>query len=258
MNRSRLRGPLTEAEKQWRQDFSRKLQSIRGKEGLQTSFLDPLQLELAQAALQEFPNLSFTIFGGYPAAERACLRVFPAEQHGSLPEVAGLLVKGSFDEERLSHRDFLGAILGLGLRRDQVGDILLTGRGRAVIIVVESKAEFICSQLKQVGSVAVECCVSELDQLPLPVKEGKEISGTVASVRLDAVISIGFGLSRSRAAILIKGGLSKVNWRSVESPAHQLQEGDIISLQGRGRLELLSLEGETRKGRKRLRLKKIS
>lgn len=257
MNRSRLRGPLTDAEKKWRTEFSRKVQSI-GSKGLQTHFLDPLQLELAQAVLQELPELSYTVFGGYPAAERACLRVFPAEQHGSLPEVAALLVKGSFDEDRLSHRDFLGAVLGLGLRRDQVGDILLTGRGKAVIIVVESKAELICSQLNQVGSVAVQCSLADADQLPLPADGGKEINGTVASVRLDAVLSLGFGLSRSRAAILIKGGLSKVNWRPIDSPSYQLQEGDIISLQGRGRLELISLEGETRKGRKRLKFKKIS
>ena len=71
-------------------------------------------------------------------------------------------------------------------------------------------------------------------------------------------MALGFGISRSRAVLLIKGGLVKVNWRPVDTPAYQLREGDLISLQGRGRLELLAVAGETRKGRLRLNLKKYS
>lgn len=256
--RTRLRGPLTEAEKKWQSEFARKVQSLKGRAGMQTPFLDPLQLELARAALQEQPHLAYTVFGGFPAAERTCLRVFPAEQHCTLPEVAALLVTWSGSDEKLSHRDFLGAVLSLGLRRDQVGDILLLPEDRAVIFTVPAQADYICSNLARVKGTAVECSVVDLERLPLPVESGKEISGTVAGVRLDAVISLGFGISRSRAAVLIKGELVKVNWRPVNSPALQLKEGDLVSLQGRGRLEIVALEGETRKGRRRLRLKKIN
>jgi len=213
LNRSRPRPPLTEAEKKWRQEFTRKLESA-GACSFETAFLDPLQLELAQEALKDFPDLSYTIFGGYPTAERAILRIFPAKEHGSLPEVAAL--------------------------------------------TVTPKAEFICAQLTQVGRISADCSVTEPGRLSLPTEPGREISGTVASTRLDAVLALGFGLSRSRAALLIKGGLAKVNWRPVDSPAYQLHTGDIISLQSRGRLELLALEGETRKGRIRLKLKKMS
>ncbi|MBS3942776.1 MAG: photosystem II S4 domain protein [Dethiobacter sp.] len=257
MNRSRPRPPLTEAEKKWRQEFIRKLQSV-GDCGFETAFLDPLQLELAQEALKDFQELSYTIFGGYPTAERAILRIFPAKQHGSLPEAAALAVTGLFDEGALSHRDFLGAVLGLGLRRDQVGDILLLPEGGAIIFVLKAKAEFICARLTQVGSISVDCSVTDPGRLSLPMEAGREISGTVASTRLDAVLALGFGLSRSRAVLLIKGGLAKVNWRPVDSPAFQLHAGDLISLQSRGRVELLALEGETRKGRIRLKLKKMS
>lgn len=87
---------------------------------------------------------------------------------------------------------------------------------------------------------------------------GKEIAGTVATLRLDAVMALGFSLSRSRAVLLIKGGLVGVNGSSVETPAHRLKEGDLISVEKRGRLELAALEGESRKGRCRVKLYKFA
>ncbi|MEW5785899.1 MAG: YlmH/Sll1252 family protein [Bacillota bacterium] len=251
-------GPLTESEKKWRQALIRKVESLSGKEAFQTAFLDPLQLEIAAALLRDYPHLSTTVFGGYSGAERVRLRVSPAAQQGILPEVACLMVSGPAGDARLSHRDFLGSVLGLGLRRDQVGDIVLLPDGKAIIMLDQSKAAFICAQLVQVANLPVECFTVDAANLPLPAEEGKAISGTVASMRLDAVLAIGFGLSRSRVVLLIKGGLVKVNWRFVDSPAFHLQEGDLVSLQGRGRLEIEAVTGETRKGRMRLALKKYS
>lgn len=86
----------------------------------------------------------------------------------------------------------------------------------------------------------------------------KEITGTVAALRLDAVVALGFSLSRSRAVLLIKGGLVEVNGRPVETPAQRLKPGDLISVRGRGRLELAALEGESRKGRSRVKLNKFA
>ena len=257
MTRSRRRSPLTESEKQWQQQFSRKLQSLGEKGSDETAFLDPLQLELAEAVLHDTPGLSYTGYGGYPGAERVCLHLFPAGQQGSLPDVACILIEGQFGDS-LTHRDFLGALLGLGLRRDQIGDILTLPGGATAAMVIRSKADFICTHLTRVGSLPVECSISGPGQLPLPDEEGKEISGTVASLRLDAVLSLGFSLSRSRVVLLIKGGLVKVNWRPVNAPSFQLDAGDLVSLQGRGRLKLVSLQGETRKGRVRLNLKKFN
>ncbi|NLA27751.1 MAG: hypothetical protein GX878_10205 [Firmicutes bacterium] len=90
------------------------------------------------------------------------------------------------------------------------------------------------------------------------VSEGKEIKGTVAALRLDAVLALGFGLSRSRAVALIKGGLVQVKGRPVETPSRRLNEGDLISLSGRGSLEITALTGESRKGRQCLILKKFN
>ncbi len=97
---------------------------------------------------------------------------------------------------------------------------------------------------------------------PLPEKEGppdrvREIAGTVAALRLDAVLALGFGLSRSRAVLLVKGGLVAVNGSPVETPSRRLKEGDRLSVEGRGSLEIAALTGESRKGRQRIKLYKF-
>lgn len=248
--------PLSEEERQWQHQFKRKLEEVQGGRTFSTAFLDPRRLELAESALNKYPALSYVVYGGYPEAERNALQIFPAQHKGSLPPVAAVLVKWSGKEKELSHRDILGAVLALGLRRDQVGDIIMLEENGAVMMVMESKAEYICANLIQAGPVAVNCSVIDPGQEILPAKEGKEIKGTVASLRVDAVLSLGFGISRSRVVLLVKGGLVRVNWRPVDSPSLQLKEEDQISLKGRGRLLIEAVEGETRKGRIRVRLKK--
>jgi RNA-binding protein YlmH len=252
------RSPLSDSEKQWQQHFERKLEELPGGKTHTTSFLDPRQLELAEAVLRRASGLSYTVYGGFPEAERNALYIFPAQQAGALPAVRAVKVSWPGDREELTHRDLLGAILGLGLRRDQIGDIVLRREGEAVVIVAESKSDFICVNLVQVGRLPVECGIIDPDQLSPAMDDGREIKGTVASLRLDAILSLGFGISRSRVVLLVKGGLVRVNWRPVNSPSVMLKESDQVSLKGRGRLLIDRVEGETRKGRIRLKLKKYS
>ncbi len=252
------RSPLSEGEKQWLQHFERKLDEMYGGDTISTPFLDPRQLELAEAVLQNRAGLSYTVFGGYPEAERNALYIFPAQQQAALPEINAVRVAWSGSEDDLTHRDLLGAVLALGLRRDQVGDIVMLEEGGAVIMVGGDRAEYICANLQQAGHLAVSCSPVKPDQLPMARDDGREIKGTVASLRADAVLSLGFGISRARVVLLVKGGVVRVNWRPINSPSVQLKEGDQVSLKGRGRLLVSSVEGETRKGRIRLKLKKYS
>lgn len=250
--------PLSENEKQWQQNFERRLEAVHENRTVTTSFLDPRQLELAEAALKNRGDLSYTVYGGFPRAERNALCIFPAQHQPDLPPVTAVKVSWPGAGDQLSHRDLLGAVLALGLKRDQVGDIVMSEEGGALIMVETDKADYICSNLLQVGSLNVKCSPAETDQLPLAKDDGREIKGTVASMRLDAVLSLGFGISRSRVVLLVRGGTVRVNWRSVSSSSLQLSEGDQVSLKGRGRLIISSVEGETRKGRIRLKLKKYS
>lgn len=248
--------PLSEGEKQWQQHFERKLERLEGGKSFSTNFLDPRQFELAEQALRKMPALSYTVYGGYPEAERNVLNIFPAQHKPKLPSVGALMVKWEGENDLLSHRDLLGAVVALGLRRDQVGDIIVLRDSGAAVIVVDSKTEYICANLLQVGRLPVICTPIEPDQLPLAKDDGREIKGTVASLRVDAVLSLGFGISRSRVVLLVKGGVVQVNWRPIYSPSIQLKEGDQVSLKGRGRLKIYAVEGETRKGRIHLKLKK--
>jgi len=240
------------------QHFERRLEQVHGNRVINTPFLDPRQLELAEAVLKNRSELSYTVYGGYPRAERNALAIFPAQQKSLLPPVKAVRVNWSGSADEISHRDLLGAVLGLGLKRDQIGDIILFEDIGAAVFVEDARADFLCSNLLQVGRVTVDCEVVDPEQLPLSRDDGREIKGTVASLRLDAVTSLGFGVSRSRVVLLVKGGAVSVNWKPVNSPSIQLDEGDQVSLKGRGRLLVESVEGETRKGRIRLKLKKYS
>lgn len=248
----------SETEKKWMQHFERKLEQVHGNSVISTPFLDPRQLELAEAVMKNRSELSYTVYGGHPRAERNALAIFPAEQKSVLPPVKAVKVNWTGNTDEISHRDILGAVLGLGLKRDQIGDIAIFEDGGAAVFVEDNKADFLCSNLLQVGRVTVDCEVIDPEDLPLSKDDGKEINGTVASLRLDSVISLGFGVSRSRVVLLIKGGAVSVNWKPVSSPSTQLNEGDQVSLKGRGRLLIQAVEGETRKGRIRLKLKKYS
>ncbi len=248
---------LSESEKQWLQNFERKIAEIGGRNSFTTPFLDPRQLELAEAVLRNNRELSYAVFGGHPSAERNMLNIFPLQLKGGLPPVQAVLVEWNSRNE-LGHRDLLGAVMALGLKREQIGDIILFEDNKAALFVDEGKTNYILSNLSQAGNVALNCKLIDPHDLPLAADEGREIKGTVASLRIDAILSLGFGISRSRVVLLIKGGLVRVNWRPISSPSHQVKEGDQISLKGRGRILVQSVEGETRKGRIRLKLKKYA
>ncbi len=249
--------PLSETEKQWLQNFLRKLDEMGSHQEHVTAFLDPRQLELAESALSKRQDLSYTVYGGHPGAERNSLNIFSSHMQGGVPQVKAVLATWKSEEE-ISHRDFLGAVLALGLRRDQIGDILLLQESSAAIMVNETKADYVSQNLDQVGRINVSCTVIDPAQLPLAEDDGREIKGTVASLRVDAVLALGFGISRSKVVTLVKGGLVRVNWRPVNSPSLNLKEGDQLSLKGRGRVKISEVGGETRKGRMHVKLKKYS
>lgn len=249
-------GPLTDGEKKWQLHFERRLDQLGEAESFSTSFLDPRQLELAETILRKKRGLSYTVFGGYPGAERNVLFVFPAQQKEKLPDLVVVKVDWHSQDYSPGHRDLLGAILSLGFRRDQIGDIILFEEDGAAVMLAASKAEFVCAQLVQVGSLPVVCSIFDSAQLPLAKDDGREVKGTVASLRADAIISLGFGIPRSRVALLIKGGIVRVNWRAISSPSLKLKAGDQVSLKGKGRLVISAVQGETRKGRIHVRLKK--
>jgi RNA-binding protein YlmH len=226
-----------------------------------THFADPRQQQIARDLMRRFPGLKCSFFGGYPEAERvricACPLSLPGR--GEKEAISCLAIKGDYPKGVLTHRDFLGALLGLGIKREMVGDIIYQGGEKAFIFLVKELAPFVKINLQKAGRYSLEVEESEPELLreELLPRRIKEIRGTVASMRLDAVAGLGFGLSRSKIAPLIRGEQIKVNHQLVNRPSRLVNEGDVISLAGRGRLEVVEKKGESRKGRIHLLLFRI-
>ena len=233
--------------------------ALRDGEPVRTDFLDPHEQRVAAGLIESVPEASYRSYGGYHAAERKRLLIFP---HFYLVELLedpvsaiDVTVKNRFEE--LTHRDFLGALLGTGISRSKIGDVLVTGRGCQAVVAEESAA-YILGALDRVGRSPVEVAEIDLERLEVPPERVKEIKTTVASLRLDAVASSGFGTSRTKMAREIKAERVKVNWVTVRDPAHGVKEGDVLSIRGRGRVVVEEVSDKTRKGRINVLLKRLT
>ncbi|MCR3921808.1 MAG: YlmH/Sll1252 family protein [Firmicutes bacterium] len=223
-----------------------------------TDFFDPYQQRTADRVLHHFKEIKQVMWGGYDGAERVRLLLFPAEKQASVSDVPLAYIEATLPAlaTELTHRDFLGAILGLGLRREKVGDILFVTKEKTQIIVQPEILSFLLTQWQEVGRYGIR--LHEITETELSPAQGRirEVKTTVASLRLDAVASSGFGLSRSKLTPAIRAGHVKLNWQSVKSASATVKEGDIISVTGRGRVEVAHVLGESKKGRIQLLLKK--
>lgn len=223
-----------------------------------TDFLDPYHLELAKGILRGL-DLSWFDWGGFCHAERAKIVMGPSfkELGWEDVDITVLALNGNTEFHTLTHRDYLGALLGLGIRREKLGDIVVNS-DVAWIAIDRGMAGYVRENLHQVGKAAVQ--VSEVQPAELREKEEnfKEIRTTVPSLRLDAVAGEGYGLSRNKIADVIKAGKVKVNWRPVEQVSYGVKAGDVISCRGFGRLIVAEIFGETKKGRIALLLKRLT
>ncbi len=230
-------------------------QAIKTWEVVFTDFLSPPELAEATQAFSRLNEVQLLPWGGYPQAERQRIAIARTE----LPldteqvEVSALEIAGNFLFDSATHRDFLGAILGTGIVREKVGDIIVNGERGAQAIVVPDLVQFFEEQFKQVRSVPVRCRPIPFEELRIREPKKKEMVTTEASMRLDAVASAGFGMSRSKMADLITGGDVRVNWKDIGSSSYGLKSGDLVAIRGKGRLEI----GEvaiTKKDRYRINL----
>lgn len=230
-------------------------QAIKTWEVILTDFLSPPELAETQQVFSRLTEVQLVAWGGYPQAERQRLGMarseVPLEQFQV--KVVALEVAGNFLFDTATHRDFLGAILGTGIVRDKIGDIIVLGERGAQAIVVPELVEFLEMNLTQVRSVPVKTQPIDLSELRIREPKKKELTTVEASLRLDAIASAGFGMSRSKMAELINAGDVRVNWKEVTQPSHQVKLGDLIAIRGKGRLEVGEV-AVTKKERYRIQL----
>lgn len=210
-----------------------------------TDFLDPYERSLARSILNRSKDLGYKEYGGLEVSERKIIAIFPYYME-DLPEedIKALRVKG--DIRDLSHKDFLGALMNLGINRNKIGDILLH-RDYTDIICKREIADFVNLNLSKVGNKNVDVSESSLDDLTSVDLEYKEVFRTFSSLRIDSYISAAYNLSRSNSMKIIKSGGVKVNWQLIDKISFGINEGDMISVKGLGRSTLYSVEGLSKK-----------
>ena len=215
-----------------------------------TCFLSPRELEMTRFLFGEEPGL-YT-FGGYEGAERKMLVYLPDYlEYECLYEDDSPLTclrATFFEEDSLSHRDFLGALMGAGIARETVGDICV-GKGYCDFFVTEEIAPYIEQNFLSAGRTRVHISRIPLCQAQIPEAEVKEIKDTVASLRLDSIISSGFRIGRSLAAQHIHAGKAAIDGLPCEKPDKPVSEGMKISVRGLGKIKLQTVNGKTKKDR---------
>lgn len=241
-------------------------------------FLTPKEALTAKRLLAERGALSFAyFFGGYEDAERVCLFLLPdyllaclgaplsqvpaKELEDLLGEdlsnaVSPLRITGS-GFYKLTHRDYLGAILGLGLERDALGDVAIQNDHEAIVFCSATICDFLCKELTSVGSDRVRCRPWQLDESFTDGRLYLPIHDTVASDRLDCVVASVANLSREAAQSAIRTGLVELNFEVTEKTDLAVEAPATVSIRGHGRFVVRSLGGTTKKGRLRLFSEKL-
>jgi photosystem II S4 domain protein len=231
-------------------------ETLRTWEPRWTPFLDPWVREEAEARLAALSDLHRSDEGGYPGALRRRLLLRRQELVGAeAAPPAGLLgleISGNFLFDPASAAEMREGLHQAGAAPGEVGDLWVRGDRGAQGVISEALGAWLDGCLGQVRSVEVRFETRPLEELRFPAQRAPRALQTVeASLRVDAVASAGFGLSRSRLAALIRQGSLRVDWRPVRSPSQLLRPGQRIQLEGRGELEI-SDAAPTQRGRWRI------
>lgn len=219
------------------------LKSEKTYSAVYSHFLTPAEQALAEK-VDEFRGV-LRFEGGYEDAERRLCRMAKDEycQDDGVPI---RLYKVHAPQAELSHRHILGSLMGLGIKREMIGDIQASG-DMAYFFCHKSVADFVGLNLTKIGRYHVTVCEVDIAALAEPKTENRKIN--VSSLRLDSVAAECFGLSRTKAAELVKQGVVSVNWLSCTDTARMLKEGDKISLRGKGKARIGAVSGVSKKGR---------
>lgn len=216
-----------------------------------TPFLSPAQRAAVESLIRACGHPRHLFAGGYADAERAvCVFLpdwmeeddWPADEH--LAALRFTAPAGA----KLTHRDWLGSVMGLGLTREKIGDLLVEDN-RCQIILLAETMPIVRAQLEQVSRYRVQGTDIPLDELAAPQRTVKLIRDTFATLRLDAVAASAFSMSRSKAADLIASGRVSLNHVECVKPDRQVAEGDVITCRGSGKCVVRQITGQSKKGR---------
>ncbi|OIJ13242.1 RNA-binding protein [Anaerobacillus alkalilacustris] len=218
-----------------------------------TDFLDPREQQIVKTIIGQDEDIRLAFFGGNITAERKRAFLFPPylELQDEDFQLAAFQINYPHKFLTLEHRDFLGSLMGLGLKREKFGDINIL-QDQVQIIVASEISSYVEANLQTIGRASIKLDSIPLSKLVLQTEEWLERTITASSLRLDVVLSEIYQLSRSKITPFIDNKRVKVNWKIIEHPAYQLQNGDYLSVRGLGRSKIITIQGKTKKDKWRL------
>lgn len=227
--------------------------SIKYYERTVTPFITPEMRVVFEDIAKYERDVETVIHSGFKHYERCRVEWFPdyLTPSDSSAYVQALRLTYQQKFNKLGHRDVLGALMGLGISRQKVGDIVVL-EDFIDIVVDASMSAYIAANLDKVGRAGVRVMPIDLDALAEQAPVLRRVEDSVKSLRLDALIAAAYHLSRQEAQQLIKSGIVRVNYREVQQTSDTLTEGDLVSVRGKGRFILEAVEGETKKARIRI------
>ncbi len=211
-------------------------------------FFDERQQAQTRVFLQRQGFHQFKFYGGFEKAGRKVLGIFPEYQEGEASDFPiHAVTLGYRKADKPRHQDVLGTLMGLNIKRELIGDILI-GEEYAVIFLLEPAQTLVLNEIKKIGRVGVQTKMGLPEILPEPYTL-KPIGGTISSLRLDCLVSFFTNLSREKSAQLIRSGQVNLNFFEVDDISHPVEEGDVFSIRGYGRFILSHVGGLSQKGR---------
>lgn len=224
-----------------------------------TCFLTGREQLLANTLVQKM-GIPCHFFGGVPSGERQVLCYIPDYYEyedylaGEDGPIVALRAEIS-DYDTLTHRDFLGALVGMGIKREVLGDIFVSEQ-HCDFLVLREMAPYLLQHFTSAGRAKLSLEEIPLDALTVPEQRVKVIRDTVSTLRLDSILASGFQIGRSKAQTLISGGRVEVNHVPVTKSDRLLVEGDVLSCRGMGKMVVSQVKGQTKKGRTAVVLQK--
>lgn len=215
-----------------------------------TDFCSPTEMDDVCKTAASFKDIKFKAFGGNENCERriGCFYYEYDEPNESDFPIKAIKIKNNKFSTEVSHRDYLGSVLGLGIDRAKVGDIFVFD-GSAIMFIKSEIAEYVNSNLETVGRNSVKTQMCDIFEFEFPELKTEDKRITVSSLRLDVLVGAAFNVSRGKAQNLVESEKAAVNWITVTNPSKNIDEGSMISVRGFGRAKLMEVIGVTKKDR---------
>lgn len=231
---------------------------IKNYEVKHTDFLNPYEVKNAIAILNSNNDIKYTVDGGYNNSERSVIFIYPyyMEYEDIENTLRFIQIEGNFKFNSISHKDYLGALMNIGIKREKIGDIIIH-ENSCQVIVDSDICDFIIMNLTKVSRNNVSVYEISKNDIIEGSKNYKDVSFTVASNRLDCIISGLYNISRQESAKYINGERVQVNYERITSSSKEVEDNSLISVRGKGRSVIIQVGDITKKGRIKVQAKLI-